>query len=61
MPGQGSEVISRSRGHAASGRWIACDLTDAASVGQVADEIGGPVDALIHVAGIWEETAFSPD
>jgi 3-oxoacyl-[acyl-carrier protein] reductase len=57
---QGDEVISLSRERAASGRWIACDLLDPSTFGQVTDEIGGPVDALIHVAGIWEETAFSP-
>jgi 3-oxoacyl-[acyl-carrier protein] reductase len=58
---RGDQVISLSRGPASTGDWVHCDLADPAAIQRVAGQIGDPVDALIHVAGIWEETAFSPD
>lgn len=58
---QGDEVVALSRKASPHGRWIACDLSDAAQISALPDRIGAPVDALIFVAGIWEETAFTPD
>ncbi len=58
--GQGDAVFSLSRGRAAYGNWIACDLADPAAITAAAQRIDAPVNALIFVAGIWEETAFSP-
>jgi len=57
----GNEVISLSRGRSEHGAWIPCDLSDPAQIAAAADRIAGPVDALIFVAGIWEEQAFSPE
>lgn len=56
----GAEVTSLSRGRSDHGVWQACDLSDPAQIAAVASAIAGPVDALIVVAGIWEDQAFSP-
>jgi len=61
LEGQGDAVIALSRSPAAHGRWIACDLASPAAIAAAAAAIGGRVDALVFVAGIWEATAFSPD
>ncbi len=58
---QGDEVIALSRGPSRHGRWLGCDLTDAAQIAALPERIGAPIDALIHVAGIWETTAFTQD
>ena len=57
----GEDVISLSRGRSEHGSWIACDLSDPAQIAEAAGQIAGPLDAVIFVAGIWEEQAFSPD
>jgi NAD(P)-dependent dehydrogenase (short-subunit alcohol dehydrogenase family) len=58
---QGDAVIALSRGPSRYGTWHPCDLSDAAQIAALPDRIGTPVDALIHVAGIWEATAFTSD
>jgi NAD(P)-dependent dehydrogenase (short-subunit alcohol dehydrogenase family) len=58
---QGDEVIALSRSPSRHGRWLGCDLTDAAQIAALPELIGVPIDALIHVAGIWETTAFTQD
>lgn len=57
----GDEVISLSRTAPAHGQWHRCDLADPAQIAAAANRIGGRLDALICVAGIWEENAFAPD
>jgi len=57
----GDEVISLSRGAAPHGRWLRCDLADPAQIAAAAAALAGRLDALIFVAGIWEERAFAPD
>lgn len=58
---QGDDVVALSRSPARYGRWLGCDLTDAAQIAALPERIGAPIDALIHVAGIWETTAFTQD
>lgn len=55
----GDEVITLSRKPAA-GTWIACDLAESEAIRRAAAQVEGPLDALVFVAGIWEENAFSP-
>ncbi|PZQ95692.1 MAG: oxidoreductase [Cereibacter sphaeroides] len=56
----GDEVIAISRRPAVAGtRWIGADLADADQIAAAAAAVGdAPLDALIHVAGIWEKEAF---
>lgn len=56
----GDEVIAISRRPAVPGcRWIGADLGDASQIAQAAAKVGeAPLDAVIHVAGIWEKGAF---
>lgn len=58
---RGDEVIGIGRSAPVAGRWLRCDLSRAEDCAAVAGAVGGgPLDALVHVAGIWEETAFGP-
>lgn len=57
---RGDSVLALSRSPASAGDWLRCDLADPADLGRAAGTVEGPLDALVYVAGIWEETAFSP-
>ncbi len=56
---RGNEVITLSRGPAATGQWFRIDLSDAAEIAALPDRIGGKVDALLYTGGIWEDGAFT--
>lgn len=58
---RGDEVIALSRTPPEHGAWHRCDLADPAAIAAVAAAITGPLDALVVVAGIWEDLAFSHD
>lgn len=58
--GRAADLVTVSRTPAAHGRWIACDVTDAAAVARLADAFGdGPLDALLFLGGTWEAGAFT--
>lgn len=57
----GDRVVSLSRNPSPHGDWLCCDLADPAQIAALGSTIADPVDALIVVAGIWEDQAFSPD
>jgi NAD(P)-dependent dehydrogenase (short-subunit alcohol dehydrogenase family) len=57
---RGDEVIGIGRSAPVEGRWVRCDLAVPQDWAAVAGDVGGALDALVHVAGIWEETAFGP-
>ena len=67
LPESGDTVylISRSRPSALeeSGgidyRWIAADLSEAFAAQTISGQISGPLDVLLHNAGIWESEAFT--
>jgi hypothetical protein len=55
-------VIGIGRSAPVAGRWVRCDPAGPGDFAAAAAEVGpGPLDALVHVARIWEETAFGPD
>ncbi|WP_309667273.1 SDR family NAD(P)-dependent oxidoreductase [Tabrizicola sp.] len=57
---RGCEVIALSRGPAAAGRWVPCDLSRADEIERIAGEIGqAPMDALLFTGGVWEAGAFT--
>lgn len=57
---RGDEVTVLSRSRPAVGRWVACDLSRPQEIAEAALQVG-PVDAVVHSAGIWEAAAFTPD
>lgn len=60
LAARGDRVTGVSRRPAAAGEWVAGDLSDAAGIAEVARDLGDePIAAIIHNAGIWEETAFT--
>jgi short-subunit dehydrogenase len=67
LPRRGDRVFGLSRSDPAWNRrksairrdWIEADLCELGAVQNARRAIGkGPIDALIHVAGIWDEAAF---
>lgn len=57
---RGDQVTGIARRPSAAGQWIAGDLADPADIARIAGALGkDPLDAIIHNAGIWEDTAFS--
>lgn len=64
QPGDDFTLLSRTRPPSLDANdgiaraWLPLDLADAAQVEQAALPLG-PLDALIHNAGVWERTAFS--
>lgn len=67
LPRKGDAVFGLSRSEPAWLRrksairrhWIEADLAELGAVQNARHEIGrAPIDALIHVAGIWDESAF---
>lgn len=58
--GRAADLVTVSRTPAARGRWIACDVTDAAAVAGLAAAFGeGLLDALLFLGGTWEAGAFT--
>ena len=55
---QGHEVWTLSR-RPGPGHWLTCDLTKPETFPDIAKALP-KLDAVIHSAGIWEATAFSP-
>jgi len=54
-----SEPAWRRRKSAIQRQWIEADLSELSAVQNARREIGkAPIDALIHVAGIWDEAPF---
>jgi short-subunit dehydrogenase len=54
-----SEPAWNRRKSAIRRRWIEADLSELGAVQNARREIGkAPIDAMIHVAGIWDEAAF---
>ena len=59
--GLGDEILAIGRSAPAAGQWVRADLSRPQDCLRAAAEIGDrPLAALVHVAGIWEETAFGP-
>jgi short-subunit dehydrogenase len=67
LPRKGDSVFGLSRSEPAwlrrkssiKRRWIEADLCELGAVQNARGEIGkAPIDALIHVAGIWDEATF---
>ena len=67
LPRKGDQIFGLSRSEPAWHRrkstierhWIEADLCELGAVQNVRREIGkAPIDALIHVAGIWDEASF---
>ena len=57
---EGDNVISVSRSESISGTWIKADVTTDMGVNAVKAELGNkPIDGLLFIAGIWEESAFT--
>jgi 3-oxoacyl-[acyl-carrier protein] reductase len=58
----GHHVIGLSRGRAAAGNWLPCDLSQTAEITRVVKLLGeDPIGALLFTGGVWEAEAFSKD
>ena len=56
----GDKVLSVSRSESKHGTWVQADVTTDAGVDHIKNQLGDtPLDALLIIAGVWEENAFT--
>lgn len=62
LDADGHDVLGVSRTPASCKNWLQADVTTDLGLDAITTHLAGePLDALLYVAGAWEETAFSDD
>ncbi len=60
LNGRVRRLVAVSRTPAAAGEWVRADLATDDGIAAVAEAVGeGPLDALLHLGGMWEDGAFT--